>query len=95
VNVFPSQIEEILLKIDAFSAYYQIIISRTGNMDDMAIDIEPEITASEADITTGIKTLMHKIKSGIGVSVKVNVKGHGEVPRSQGKAQRVVDKRVL
>jgi len=95
VNVFPSQIEEILLKIDAFSAYYQIIISRTGNMDDMAIDIEPEITASEADITTGIKTLMHKIKSGIGVSVKVNIKGHGEVPRSQGKAQRVVDKRVL
>jgi phenylacetate-CoA ligase len=95
VNVFPSQIEEILLKIEAFSPYYQIIISRTGNMDDMAIDIEPELTASNSEVTEAIKTLTHKIKSGIGVSIKVNIKAHGVVPRSQGKAQRVVDKRKL
>ncbi len=95
VNVFPSQIEEVLLKIDAFSPYYQLIITREGNMDDLAIDIEPELSSSTKDIQEAIKTLVHKIKSGIGVSVKVNVKNHGEVPRSQGKAQRVVDKRNL
>lgn len=95
VNVFPSQIEEILLKIDAFSPHYQIIISRTGNMDDLAIDIEPEISATETRIKEAIHTLQHRIKSGIGVSVKVNIRGHGQIPRSQGKAQRVVDKRSL
>ena len=95
VNVFPSQIEEILLKIQAFSPNYQIIISRTKNMDDLAINIEPDVHANEEDIREGIKTLQHRIKSGIGVSVKVNIKGHGEVARSQGKAQRVVDERNL
>ena len=95
VNVFPSQIEEILLKIPAFSANYQIIISRTKNMDDMAINIEANIGTSENDITEGIKTLQHRIKSGIGVSVKVNIKAHGEIVRSQGKAQRVVDHRNI
>lgn len=95
VNVFPSQIEEILLKIEALSANYQLIISRKGNMDDLTIEIEPEINASEIDINNAIKTLIHKVKSGIGVSIKVNIKNIGEVPRSQGKAQRVIDKRIL
>jgi len=95
VNVFPSQIEEILLKIKSFSPYYQIIISRTGNMDDLAIDIEPELSATDEQIKTAISTLQHRIKSGIGVSVKVNIRPHGAVPRSQGKAQRVVDTRKL
>lgn len=93
VNVFPSQIEEILLKIQAFSPNYQIIISRTKNMDDLTINIEPDVHANEKDIAEGIKTLQHRIKSGIGVSVKVNIKNYGEVQRSQGKAQRVVDER--
>ena len=95
VNVFPSQIEEILLKIQAFSPNYQIIISRTKNMDDLAINIEPDIHANENEIKEGIKTLQHRIKSGVGVSVKVNIKAQGEIQRSQGKAQRVVDERNL
>ena len=95
VNVFPSQIEEILLKIQAFSPNYQIIISRTKNMDDLAINIEPDIHANEDEIKEGIKTLQHRIKSGVGVSVKVNIKAQGEIQRSQGKAQRVVDERNL
>lgn len=95
VNVFPSQIEEILLKIQAFSPNYQIIISRTKNMDDLAINIEPDIHANEDEIKEGIKTLQHRIKSGVGVSVKVNIKAQGEIQRSPGKAQRVVDERNL
>jgi len=93
VNVFPSQVEEILLKIDVFSPHYQLIISRTGNMDDLAIDIEPNPGNSEQDIQNAMKKLSHGIKSGIGISVKINIKAQGEVPRSQGKAQRVVDMR--
>ncbi|MDX1808423.1 MAG: AMP-binding protein [Sulfurospirillaceae bacterium] len=93
VNVFPSQIEEILLKINAFSPCYQLVITRERNMDDLSIDIEPNANVSDADIKSATKTLIHKIKSGIGISVKINVKPIGGVPRSQGKAQRVVDKR--
>lgn len=95
VNIFPSQIEEILLKIPVFSANYQLVISRDKNMDDLAINIEPNINSSENDIIEGIKSLQHRIKSGIGVSVKVNIKAYGEVARSQGKAQRVIDNRNL
>ena len=95
VNVFPSQIEEILLKIEAFSSHYQLIISRTGNMDDLAIDIEAEVSASETRIKEAINTLQHRIKSGIGVSVRVNIRGHGQIPRSQGKDQSVVDNRNI
>jgi phenylacetate-CoA ligase len=95
VNVFPSQIEEILLKIPVFSANYQIIISRTKNMDDLAINIEANVGALEKDITDGILNLQHRIKSGIGVSVKINIKAYGEIERSQGKAQRVIDLRDL
>jgi len=93
VNVFPSQVEEILLKIDAFSPHYQLIISRTGNMDSLAIDIEANPKAKDTDIAEAVKNLGHRIKSGIGISVKINVKPEGAVPRSQGKAQRVVDNR--
>jgi phenylacetate-CoA ligase len=95
VNVFPSQIEEILLKIQAFSPNYQIIISRAKNMDDLSINIEPDSHANENEIKEGIKTLQHRIKSGVGVSVKVNIKAQGEILRSQGKAQRVVDERNI
>ncbi len=95
VNVFPSQIEEILLKIDTFSPHYQIILSRTGNMDDLTINIETKTNASENSIKESINILKHRIKSGIGVSVKVSIKAYGEVPRSEGKAKRVVDNRNL
>ncbi len=94
VNVFPSQIEEILLKIEALSPHYQLIISREGNMDDLAVDIEAQKDASEEEIQKAVKMLTHKIKSGIGISVKINVKPYMGISRSQGKAQRVIDKRI-
>jgi len=92
---FPSQIEEILLKVGVFSPNYQLIITRAKNMDDLCIDVEPNLAASTSEITQAIKTLIHRVKSGVGVSVKVNIKNHGDIPRSQGKAQRVIDKRIL
>lgn len=95
VNVFPSQIEEILLRIEAFSTNYQLIITRKGNMDVLTIEIEPEANATEEQIKDAIQTLTHRVKSGVGVSMKVNIKGIGEIPRSEGKAQRVIDKREI
>ena len=95
VNVFPSQIEEVLLQIDAFAPYYQLIISKSGNMDALAIDIEANPGVNEKVVQNAVKLLQTRIKSGIGISIKVNLKGFEEIPRSEGKAQRVIDNRGL
>ncbi|TXH68628.1 MAG: phenylacetate--CoA ligase [Thiothrix sp.] len=94
VNVFPTQIEEILLKIATLSPHYQIEISRDGNLDHLTVNVEARSNqVSEAERATAAKELQHRIKVLVGVSTKINVKSAGEIARSQGKAQRVVDKR--
>jgi phenylacetate-CoA ligase len=93
VNVFPSQIEEILLKNDRLSPHYVLEVRREGHLDELDVLVE-----RRADMPAGLKTLVeqdveHHIKGLIGVSVKVRVAEPGAVPRSQGKAVRVIDKR--
>ncbi|PWQ97636.1 phenylacetate--CoA ligase PaaK [Leucothrix pacifica] len=94
VNVFPTQIEEQILKIDDLSPHYQIEISREGNLDSLTVNVE----VRGNDVNDGVRDeaariLQHQVKTIIGVSAEVNVRGVGEVVRSLGKAQRVVDLR--
>ena len=94
VNVFPTQIEEQILKIEDLSPHYQIEVSREGNMDNLTVNVE--VRGNE--VNDGVramaeKTLKHEVKTMIGVSATVNVCSVGEVVRSLGKAQRVVDLR--
>lgn len=93
VNVFPSQIEEILLKEKASSPHYQLELIHEGNMDGLIVNVEaiPDVSA-EARAALA-KQLQQQIKDFIGISTVVNVVGEGDIPRSEGKAQRVVDKR--
>ncbi|MFZ1386211.1 MAG: phenylacetate--CoA ligase PaaK [Thiolinea sp.] len=94
VNVFPTQIEEIILKIPALSPHYQIEISRDGNLDNLAVNVEARSNqVSDAERAAAAKELQHRIKVLVGVSTKIQVKSEGEIARSQGKAQRVIDKR--
>ncbi|HMT92477.1 phenylacetate--CoA ligase PaaK [uncultured Thiothrix sp.] len=94
VNVFPTQIEEILLKIDKLSPHYQLEITRDGNLDHLTVNVEARSNqVSETERAAAAKELQHRIKVLVGVSTKINVKSEGEIARSQGKAQRVVDKR--
>ena len=94
VNVFPTQIEEIILKIPALSPHYQIEISRDGNLDNLAVNVEARSNqVSDVERAAAAKELQHRIKVLVGVSTKINVKSEGEIARSQGKAQRVIDKR--
>ena len=96
VNVFPSQIEEQILRVDGLSPHYQLEISRDNNLDILSVNVEVRSNdASGADRERFAGELQHHIKSLIGVSTKVHVLGENEVPRSQGKAQRVVDNRKL
>jgi len=93
VNVFPSQIEEILLKLDGMAPHYQIELSRETNMDCIAVNAEAKPGTGDDDRANMAAQLMFSIKEFIGVSARVNVLPEGQVPRSAGKAQRVIDNR--
>jgi phenylacetate-CoA ligase len=92
VNVFPTQIEEKLLALDALSAHYQIVLTREGRMDEMEIRVEARPGADAAAKTDG-RMLANRIKETIGVTAKVTVLPPDGVERSQGKAKRIVDLR--
>ncbi|WP_306141675.1 phenylacetate--CoA ligase PaaK [Roseibium sp. MMSF_3412] len=94
VNVFPTQVEEQILKCEGLTAHFQIELIREGRMDAMIIHAEatPARSSSEARDASA-KELAHHVKSTIGVSSKVQIHEPHGVARSQGKAQRVVDNR--
>ncbi len=96
VNVFPSQIEEMILKVAGLSPHYQLEITREGNLDHLTVNVETrEADCSDTLREQMAKELQHHIKSLVGVSTRVSVQDIESIPRSLGKAQRVVDKRQL
>ncbi len=92
VNVYPSQVEAVLVGFPGLAPHYQIILTRDGALDAMTVEIEPEPDFS-GDRKRKAEEVTHHIKSLIGVTCNVVLKAPGEVPRSQGKAVRVVDRR--
>jgi phenylacetate-CoA ligase len=94
VNVFPTQIEEHLLRIPSLSGHYQIILSREGRLDEMDVQVEPRsLSEFERARTNGADELARAIKEHIGITVRVRVLAPSQVERSAGKAKRVIDKR--
>ncbi|MDO5155773.1 MAG: phenylacetate--CoA ligase [Eubacteriales bacterium] len=97
VNVFPSQIETVLLN-DGYEANYQLVVDRIGNGDTIACDVEwlPENPPKDAnDKASREKKLVADLKSMLGIVVEVHLVAPKSVPRSEGKAVRVIDKRNL
>jgi phenylacetate-CoA ligase len=94
VNVFPTQIEEQVLKCRGLAPHFQIELARAGRMDVMTIWVEAAPDAADAVArAASAKELAHHIKSVVGVSSKIDVRDPGAVERSGGKARRVVDNR--
>lgn len=96
VNVFPSQIEEQIMQFKELSPHYQLEISRKGNMDSLSIRVElKQPDALTYDERCNIcHNLKHRIKSMVGVSTRISIVNCGDIPRSQGKAERVIDTRI-
>ena len=97
VNVFPSQIETVLLQ-QGYPANYQIIVDRVNNTDTFEIMVEmtPDIFSdSLAKITAAEKELVGALKSMLGISAKVKLVAPKSITRSEGKAVRVIDKRKI
>lgn len=94
VNVFPTQIEEQILKCKGLAPHFYIELSRSGRMDNMTVHVEcsPQFV-DEGARAASAKELSHHIKSIVGVSTRVVVCDPTSVPRSEGKARRLVDNR--
>jgi phenylacetate-CoA ligase len=93
VNVFPTQIEELILSISSLSAHYQLILSRDGRLDDLEVQVEARSPSDLNEACAHASALEHAMKAHIGISAKVSVLKPGEIERSLGKAKRVIDKR--
>jgi phenylacetate-CoA ligase len=95
VNVFPTQIEELILQMPSLAPHYMLELTREGPLDALVVHVE---AADGAAFTSGAVTasaLAQQVKSMIGISVRVEVREPGSIERSVGKAKRVVDKRNL
>lgn len=94
VNVFPTQIEEMLMQVDALAPHFQIELTRPDRMDQMRILTETTDTNIDAaHRNQAAAQLAAAIKQSVGISVKIEVGDIGAVPRSEGKAVRILDKR--
>ncbi len=91
VNVFPSQVEEQILRVEGLSPHYRIVLAREGRLDAMTVEVEALPGAGERAAMAG--ELAHHIKSVIGVSASVAILDPGAIERSTGKAKRVIDRR--
>ncbi len=95
VNVFPSQIEELLLKLAGLAPHYQLELTRAGHLDRLAVRVEclPELAADALAQQRLQRELQDGIKAGIGITTEVLIGAPGSIERSAGKARRVVDRR--
>jgi len=93
VNVFPTQIEELIVKERVLAPHYQIEVSRPKHLDEVAVLVERTPQSGFAEGDEAARRLEHLIKSMIGISAEVRVAAPGSIERSIGKAKRVVDRR--
>ena len=97
VNVFPSQIEELILRQPALSAHYQCVLSRSGPLDNLSVKVETRagVAVDSSQALAAANALVHDAKAYIGSSLSVELCAEGTIERSQGKAKRVMDLRKL
>jgi len=98
VNVFPSQIEEVLLRFESIEPHYQLIVDRKEHLDNLEVQIEmtSELFSDEVRDLEGIEhRIESEIASALGIHAKVRLVEPKTIPRSEGKAVRIIDKRKI
>ena len=97
VNVFPSQIEEVLVNVEGIEPHYQIVIDRVGALDELEVHVEMNERLISDEIK-GLENVERRIKNDIesvlGIKVGVKLVEPKTIDRSEGKAQRVIDNRM-
>jgi phenylacetate-CoA ligase len=93
VNLFPTQVEELILGLPALSPHFQLHLSKQGNLDAMTVHVERRPDAAPADAEAAGAKLTASIKNTIGVSAAIVVENPETIERSMGKMRRIVDNR--
>ena len=95
VNVFPTQIEELILKRAELAPHYLCILTLEGPMDSLtvAVEMRPGVAHDSAQAHAAAATLQHEIKTFVGTTARIELRAEGGIERSMGKARRVVDQR--
>ncbi|MBN1182998.1 MAG: phenylacetate--CoA ligase [Bacteroidales bacterium] len=96
VNVFPSQVEAVLLEMSEASPHYQLVVNRENNLDTLEINVEidDQFWSDEIKVLENLKKqIQHNITSALGISAKINLVEPQTIARSEGKARRVIDNR--
>jgi phenylacetate-CoA ligase len=98
VNVFPSQVESVLLEIPEAKPHYMLVVDRQGTMDTLEVQVEIDdrfFSDELVELEKIHKKIKHRIESVLGISVILKLAEHKTIQRSEGKAKRVIDKRQL
>jgi phenylacetate-CoA ligase len=98
VNVFPSQVEAVLMQIPGLSPHYQLVVDRVGSLDvlEVQVEVSPEIFSDEIKELEALQQrIADEIQSYLGVGVKVRLMEPRSIQRSEGKAVRVIDRRKI
>ena len=91
VNLFPTQIEEQILKVDGLTPHYLCVLTRPGNLDELTVRVEAHDSAGDHDALG--RTLAQHVKSNLGTTVRIEVLEPHALERSLGKAKRISDER--
>ena len=98
VNVFPSQIESLLMQIKGVEPHYQLVVDREDNLDTLEVHVEvnEKIFSDEIKVLQQLsKYIQAQIKEMLGITCKVRLVEPKSIKRSEGKAQRVIDNRKV
>jgi phenylacetate-CoA ligase len=98
VNVFPSQIEAALLRVEGTLPHYQIVLTRVTDLDEMEVQVEvtPQVFSDEVRVLEELqRKLAHSIETITGIRAALRLVAPRTIPRSEGKARRVIDHRNL
>ena len=93
VNLFPSQVEEQILRDPSLSGHYVIELTRTGALDDLLVKVEAREIQEQAALARSAAELTRRLKGMCGLSAEIKIMPPGTIERSMGKARRVIDKR--
>ena len=98
VNVFPSQVESVILEMEEFAPYYLLIVDRINNLDvlEIHLEVKEEFFSDEMSRMINLrKRVSHRLQSVLGISADIKLVEPRSLERSEGKAKHVIDKRKL
>ena len=98
INVFPSQVESVILEMKEFEPQYMLVVDRVGNLDTLQVQVEVRRDFFSDDIGRMLamkKQLADRLKSVLSISADVKLMEPGSIERAQGKGKHVIDNRIL